>query len=118
MSGRSPRWFTGIKPNGVKITIKIGSTYFASYAYVKINGIKYTAAAEVLVPVGAEVIVTVSQSSTSGPDATITLNGAAVTLSSRGGSYTYVAEKPATIMLSAVGDSWHMYGGRAAIVTE
>lgn len=119
MSGRSPRWFRGITPNGIKITIAIGSNYIAalsSYAYVTINGVKYTAAAEIFVPTGTEVIVTVSRSNKDANYANIRLNGTSVIHDSDGGRYTYVAEKPATITLSIAGPS--RPGGRAEIVTE
>lgn len=119
MSGRGPRWFRGITPNGIKITIAIGSNYTAAlsgYAYVKINGVKYTAAAEIFVPIGTEVIVTVSRSGKDSNYANIRLNGTSVISDSNGGSYTYVAEKPATITLSIAGPS--RPGGRAEIVTE
>ena len=114
MSGRSPRWFTGIKPNGATITIKLGTPYSATYAYVTIDGVKYTDAATVVVPYGTEVLATVAKASSG--MASISLDGTNVKTDQ--GTYTYVADKSATITMSREGTSSRNYRGVIAIVTE
>lgn len=100
-------------PETVQITITLGSSYSATYAYVEIDGVKYTAAATVDVPIGTEIKATVSAGSSG--IANVKLNGENVLLFS--GTYTYVAERSTTITMSRTGSSSKTYAGVIAIVT-
>ena len=113
MSGRSPRWFTGIKPNTVPITIKLGSAYSSSYAYVTIDDVQYTAATTVEVAPGTIIHAWVGGA----VNGTVYLNGTSV-LSGRGVTYEHVADGPATITMSRTGSSSRRYAGEIQIVTE
>lgn len=97
----------------VSITIPLGSSYSATYAYVEIDGVKYTVAAAVDVPIGTEIKATVS----AGPTgvASVKLNGENVLLFS--GTYTYVAETSAAITMSLTGSSSKTHAGVIEIVT-
>lgn len=108
MSGRSPRWFTGIKPNTVTVTIKIGSSTFRpALSYVTINGTKYTSKATVEVPPGTIVHAFATGPRTPGQ---IHVNGVMVA-NGYDATYGYTVEGPTEITMTTKGSSTNTYYG-------
>ena len=100
MSGRSPRWFRGIKyPKTTATVIVKWATTTSNYGYVTIDGTKYKDVTTVEVPLGTEIAVTVrGASSSASKKCSISLN--AETVQNGGGTYTFAATGDATLTFS------------------
>lgn len=112
MSGRGPRWFTGIKPNTVTITMTgVDYTY---YAHVTINGIEYAKSATVEVAPGTIIYAYVHGLQRGGE---VYLNGTLVA-SGYNTTYEYTVNDPTTIKMTRPGSGNATYRGQIDITTE
>lgn len=100
MSGRSPRWFRGIKyPKTTVNVIVKWATNTSNYGYVTIDGTKYKDATTVEVPLGTAIAVTArGASSSASKKSSISLN--AETVQNGGGTYTFAATGDVTLTFS------------------
>ena len=100
MSGRSPRWFSGIKYPKTTATVSVEwITTTSGYGYITIDGTKYTGATTVEVPLGTAIAVTVSGGSSSARKrCRITLNSESV--QSGSGTYTFTATDDAELVFA------------------
>lgn len=79
MSGRSPRWFTGIQYPVTGFAVSLTGDMDSDYAYVTIDGTKYTAAQELVLDPGSSITVTVGTNGNNyGSNLSITLDGSVV----------------------------------------
>lgn len=97
MSGRGPRWFTGIKYP--KWTVAISGDLRSKYGTATIGGTEYTAATTVDAKRGETASVFVSAGSSSNrPKCRVTLNGE--TVQSGDGTYTFPITGDTTIVFT------------------
>lgn len=84
MSGRGPRWIREIQYPVTGFAVSLTGDMDSEYAYVTIDGTKYTAAQELVLDPGSSIIVTVGTNANNyGNSLEITLDGSVVRKGSR-----------------------------------
>ena len=104
MSGRSPRWIREIQYPVTGFAVSLTGDMDSNYAYVTIDGTKYTAAQELVLDPGSSITVTVGTNAKNyGSTLSITMDGSVVRKGSRRDHsirYTFQLTSPCSLVFT------------------